>query len=39
MDQQLCHKELITFFVMACNQERFITEAVEGAFAQTCEPL
>jgi glycosyltransferase involved in cell wall biosynthesis len=32
-------KPLITFFVVAYNQERFIREAVEGAFAQTYTPL
>jgi glycosyltransferase involved in cell wall biosynthesis len=30
---------LITFFVCAYNQEQFIREAVEGAFAQTYSPL
>jgi len=30
---------LVTFFVMAYNQERFISEAVEGAFSQTYSPL
>jgi glycosyltransferase involved in cell wall biosynthesis len=32
-------KPLITFFVCAYNQEHFIREAVEGAFAQTYSPL
>ena len=30
---------LVTFALMAYNQERFIREAVEGAFAQTYSPL
>ena len=30
---------LVTFFISAFNQERFIREAVEGAFAQTYSPL
>ena len=30
---------LVTFALFAYNQERFIREAVEGAFAQTYEPL
>ena len=32
-------RPLITFAVVAYNQERFIREAVEGAFAQTYSPL
>ena len=32
-------RPLVTFAVIAYNQERFIREAVEGAFAQTYEPL
>ena len=32
-------KPLVTFAVIAYNQERFIRKAVEGAFAQTYEPL
>jgi len=32
-------RPLITFFVMAYNQERFIREAVEGAISQTYSPL
>lgn len=32
-------RPLITMFVMAYNQERFIREAVEGAFSQTYSPL
>jgi glycosyltransferase involved in cell wall biosynthesis len=32
-------KPLITFFVMAFNQEQFVREAVKGAFAQTYSPL
>ncbi len=30
---------LITFFVMAYNQERYIRQAIEGAFSQTYSPL
>ena len=33
------HKPLLTFAVGAYNQERFIREAVESAFAQTYSPL
>lgn len=32
-------RPLVTFFVCAYQQERFIREAVEGAFAQTYSPL
>ena len=32
-------KPLLTFAVVAFNQERFIVEAVEGAFGQTYSPL
>jgi glycosyltransferase involved in cell wall biosynthesis len=32
-------KPLVTFALFAFNQEKFIREAVEGAFAQTYEPL
>jgi len=32
-------KPLITFALFAYNQEKFIREAVEGAFSQTYEPL
>src|SRR3954471_9723019 len=32
-------KPLLTFAIAALNQERFIREAVEGAFAQTYSPL
>jgi len=32
-------KPLITFTICAYNQEQFIREAVEGAFAQTYSPL
>ena len=32
-------KPLLTFVVLAYNQERFIREAVEGALAQTYSPL
>src|SRR6185503_20821734 len=33
------NKPLLTFAIAALNQERFIREAVEGAFAQTYSPL
>src|SRR5208337_387457 len=36
-DQQ--DKPLLTFALVGYNQERFIREAVEGAFAQTYSPL
>lgn len=32
-------RPLVTFFVMTYNQERYIREAVEGAFLQTYSPL
>ena len=32
-------RPLVTFALCAYNQERFIREAIEGAFAQTYEPL
>ena len=32
-------RPLVSFAVIAYNQERFIREAIEGAFAQTYEPL
>ncbi len=32
-------RPLVTFVIFAYNQERFIREAIEGAFAQTYEPL
>ncbi|MBF7730507.1 glycosyltransferase [Pseudomonas sp. N040] len=32
-------KPLVTFALFAYNQEQFVREAVEGAFAQTYEPL
>ncbi len=32
-------RPLITFFVIAYNQERYVREAVEGAFSQTYSPL
>jgi glycosyltransferase involved in cell wall biosynthesis len=33
------HRPLVTFALFAYNQEQYICEAVEGAFAQTYEPL
>lgn len=33
------YRPLVTFAVIAYNQEEFVREAVEGAFAQTYEPL
>src|SRR5262245_4305370 len=32
-------RPLVTFYVMAFNQERFVREAVEGALRQTYSPL
>jgi glycosyltransferase involved in cell wall biosynthesis len=32
-------RPLVTFAVFACNQEKFVREAVEAAFAQTYSPL
>jgi glycosyltransferase involved in cell wall biosynthesis len=32
-------RPLVTFALFAYNQERYISEAIEGAFAQTYEPL
>ena len=32
-------RPLVTFAVFAYNQDRFVREAIEGAFAQTYEPL
>ena len=37
--EALVKKPLVTFAVFAYNQEKFITEAVEAAFAQTYQPL
>ena len=41
IDQEvvLVEKPLVTLALFAYNQERFITEAVEAAFAQTYQPL
>lgn len=39
MEQKKEGRPLITFFLVSYNQERFIREAVEGAFAQTYQPL
>jgi glycosyltransferase involved in cell wall biosynthesis len=36
---QLEERPLVTFALFAYNQEKYIREAVEGAFAQTYEPL
>lgn len=36
---QPADRPLVTFFVMAYNQERMVRAAIEGAFAQTWEPL
>lgn len=35
----MADKLLISFVLIAYNQERFIREAVEGAFSQTYSPL
>ena len=32
-------RPLVTFALFAYNQEKYIREAVEGAFSQTYEPL
>ena len=39
MQLDVKEKPLLTFAVAAMNQERFIREAVEAAFAQTYSPL
>lgn len=36
---EMTERPLVSFAVIAYNQERFIREAVEGAFAQTYQPL
>ncbi|MFU8866219.1 glycosyltransferase [Roseovarius autotrophicus] len=36
---EMTERPLVTFAVIAYNQERFIREAIEGAFSQTYEPL
>jgi glycosyltransferase involved in cell wall biosynthesis len=37
--QRIGQRPLVTFALFAYNQERYIREAVEGAFSQTYEPL
>jgi glycosyltransferase involved in cell wall biosynthesis len=37
--EQVSNRPLVTFALFAYNQERFIREAIEGAFGQTYEPL
>ena len=39
MPDNATDRSLVTFALFAYNQEEFIREAVEGAFAQTYEPL
>ena len=39
MMPELNDKPLLTFAVVSCNQEQFVREAVEAAFAQTYSPL
>ena len=39
MTQQPTDRPLVTFALFAYNQEKYIREAVEGAFSQTHEPL
>ncbi len=39
METPETERPLVTFAIIAYNQEKFIREAVEGAFAQTYEPL
>lgn len=38
-DGPTADRPLVTFVVLAYNQEQFVHEAIEGAFAQTYEPL
>jgi glycosyltransferase involved in cell wall biosynthesis len=37
--ERISQRPLVTFALVAYNQERYIREAIEGAFAQTYEPL
>jgi glycosyltransferase involved in cell wall biosynthesis len=37
--ERISQRPLVTFALFAYNQERYIREAIEGAFAQTYEPL
>lgn len=39
ISHQNIQRPLISFYVITCNQEKFITEAVAGALAQTWSPL
>ena len=39
MTDTTTNRPLVTFALFAYNQERYVREAVEGAFAQTYEPL
>jgi len=39
MGSESTEKPLVSFCVKCCNQERYIGEALEGAFAQTYRPL
>jgi len=39
MTQAAAERPLVTFALFAYNQEKYIREAVEGAFAQTYQPL
>jgi glycosyltransferase involved in cell wall biosynthesis len=39
MPDNVTHRPLVTFALFAYNQENYVREAVEGAFAQTYEPL
>jgi len=39
LPRQTAERPLVTFAVFAYNQERYIREAVEGAFSQTYSPL
>jgi glycosyltransferase involved in cell wall biosynthesis len=36
---EIASRPLVTFAVFACNQEKFVREAVESVFAQTYSPL
>jgi len=39
IDRKIEERPLVTFALFAYNQEKYIREAIEGAFAQTYEPL
>lgn len=39
MTEMMEQRPLVTFALFAYNQEKYIREAVDGAFSQTYEPL